>query len=566
MAAPPRSPSHRCSEMVSLSIGHNRYQFDLLTADRLLPLSAVLSPGTLNIQSRIQYQNNTMLKPAQPQQSWYGTQGFASCQLGPLTSVSMENSSSYREAECSSPSADLYSVTLSSVAQRGIIDITPPDQNSSYQLSFFGPALNCSEASGAETLAVNASVAQAREVLNLPGIPYDTDPRRVGGNSLWLRYNAWPLSRRKLNSTSKEAKDETCYNVTQPFWHNITNASAWDINSDCVNADNVDYFFFTSDIPKQNTMVLITCQLHNASYDVSFSYENSRQNIDVRSVALRERIKPDPVVSRSLPDFKNIVYSAIFRAFNDMVLSIGLINSPPDSAVGSFLYFDGYVQISALRDFVEGRHPLIREDVITAIKGIFQNITISTMGSVALAMPESEAAEIEVDIWRSGNVYVYNPMNLYIGYAWALTVSLMCVCWGFFVIYRHNQWSSYSMSFSTILRTTRYPEIDAIVCPEARKGTNPVPDDLLKVNLLYNASDSGSEGCGFHVFHQQSESTLSVHAEREDPPLQSQQGPSREILPAVEHAVIDSSKEGPQPTSGRTSPVWFQPSRTWKSV
>ncbi|KAI5921986.1 hypothetical protein F4810DRAFT_310396 [Camillea tinctor] len=451
-----------------------------------IPLSSVFTPGTINVEPSIVFMNGSMLKPAQPQQSWIGDQKFASCQLDWTATTIGPDGRSHVNALCSGPSSDLYSAAVSSVAQRSILSIPPPNQNSSYELTFDGPALGCSQLSNTDIQAINSSIAEARLNGSLPGshtiLGGVND--RTNPDSLKVRYNAWSY-------TTDGYSNNGCHNTTSPLWHNGT-AETYS----CRSNNNTNYFFLTSDLPVADTMAGITCQLRNSTYNVAFSYENGSQNISVRSVTLRDQIISDNEVDYNLPDYNNIVYSTVFETFNNIVLAAALNDTSPNSGTGGIMYYDGLVQLSALSDFIEGKRPLVASDVQATLEAMFQNITISTLSSPALRQPDADAADVAVDTWRTVNVYVYNPRDLYIAYGVAFGVSALCVAWGLFVIYgRHGQ-RSYSLTFSTVLRTTRARAIGDIVDAAARKGTDPAPKELGKVRLLYedDCGDGRQEG------------------------------------------------------------------------
>ncbi|KAI1493789.1 hypothetical protein F5X96DRAFT_686298 [Biscogniauxia mediterranea] len=459
-----------------------------------IPLSSVFTPGTINVEPSIVYTNGSLLKPAQPQQSWIGDQKFSLCQLDYTAMVSHGDGHTYVNALCSGPSGDLYSAAVSSVAQRSILPIPPPNQNSSYELTFHGPALACSELSSTEVQALNTSVAQAQENQYLPG-----SRTILGGvnsvinpDSLKVRYNAWSY-------TTDGFSNNGCHNLTSPFWHN--NTADTEINYRCRSDNNTDYFFLTSDVPEPNTMAGITCQLRNSTYNVAFTYENSVQSVDVRSVTPGDRIISDNEVDYDLPDYGNIVYSTVFDTFNSIVLAAGLNDTSPSSSTGSsssVAYHDGLVPLTALRDFVEGRRPLAGGAVRATLEAMFQNVTISTLlAPAALRAADADAPAVAVDTWRAVNAYAYRPRALRAAYGAAFGASLLCVAWGLLLVVRRRRGAAYSLRFSTVLRTTRARELaDLVVGPAARRGADPLPEDLRAVRLRYEDGDDddGSDG------------------------------------------------------------------------
>ncbi|OTB01551.1 hypothetical protein M426DRAFT_25581 [Hypoxylon sp. CI-4A] len=440
-----------------------------------MPLAAVFTPGTIQVEPSVRNFDVNPLRPTQPQQSWIGSQKFASCQLDDTAMSRAADGHVHVNAVCTGPSGDLYSTTISSLSQQGILPIPPPDQNSSYALTFAGPALNCTQLSESDALAMNTSVVAARSHSYLPGM--HTILGGVNGqmspDTLSLKYNAWQLS--------------DCFNLTNPDWHNGTT------NSLCYNrnTNNTDYFFFASGSP-QETMVLLTCGLHNSTYDVEFTYENLEQRINVKSVALGDQVIPDSDVDYDLPDYGNVVYTAVMNAFNNVVLSAALNDTSVGSGTGGIQYYEGVAQVTGLRDLIEGKKALTGAYAKTMIEQMFQNITISTMSSPALRLPEADAKEINVKTWRSSNIYVYDPRNLFIAYGTAFGLTTLCVVWAFYVVLYHHRQVSYDSKFSTMLRATASSEIYGAVALHDRKGGEPTSKDLLKIKLKYY-SDEGSE-------------------------------------------------------------------------
>ncbi|KAI1083464.1 hypothetical protein F5B20DRAFT_595472 [Whalleya microplaca] len=493
-----------------------------------LPLAAVFPPGAINVQPVVKYTNQTSPRPVQPQQSWHGSQKFASCQLDytAMWKVNGDNDT-YLDVLCNGPSSDLYSTTLSSVSQRNILPIPPPNLNSSYGLSFIGPALGCTVMSSTETKAVNTSAALAREHSYLPGM--HTILGGVNGpESLVLRYNAW-------SHMSSIDNGSSCYNLTSPNWHNGTNSS-----NECSSAPNTNYFFLTSSSPAEDSIALIKCQLHNATYDVGFSFENSIQRVEVRSAELHESIMSNTTVDIDRPDYSNIVYTAMLDAMNNMVLGATLNDTAAGSTTSNLMYYDGLVGATALRDFIEGERRLIADDVRILLEQMFHNITISTMSSPALRLPEADKAEIVTTTW--GSINGFASFNIF-----------LCVCWGLFVIYYHHNQASYSMRFSTILRTTRSEQIATAVAPEGRKGEDPVSKDLLKIKLsLSHKKDDGNQDYGFQLSHDGlSEASVVMDEGQEASPML-QNRPSllyhsqREVLLStpVDSVSLDESSSG----------------------
>jgi hypothetical protein len=451
-------------------------------------LAAVFTPGTIHVQPDLSYQNNTLLKPVQPQQSWYGTQNYAATQLD-YTALWKVDDITYADVLNNGPSGDLYSVALGSVSRRDVLSIPAPNQNSSYELSFFGPSLSCNNLSAEDFSTFNTSLTEAYNTHSLPGMHTILGGTESSYNeaSLALKYNAWVGTNEDYGVN---------YNLSNPYWNNDTNTT---IDPNHPRSANIIYFYLSS-MPQQDVSVLVACHLHNATYNVGFSFENSQQSINVRSVTVKEAVPYNATVDSEDPNYGNIVYSSVLYAFNNIVVATATNDTGTEAP--NVLYYGGPVSVSALRDFIEAEPPtkLSADAVINTLQEIFQNITLSTMTSPSLRLPNSQAKAIKTKTWHSVNIYIYEPTNLYIAYGCALLASSLCVLWGLYVLLRRNR-VSYSVSFSTILRTTRRSEIDGIVNVDARKGNNPVPKAMKGVKLRYIVGERRSGGEGFALVH-----------------------------------------------------------------
>lgn len=198
------------------------------------------------------------------------------------------------------------------------------------------------------------------------------------------------------------------------------------------------------------------------------------------------------------PNYGTVVYNSVLYAFNNIVIAAATNDTGTEAP--NVLYYGGPVSVSALRDFIEAdpSAKLSADAVIITLQEIFQNITLSTMTSPSLRLPDSQAKAIETKIWPSVNVYIYKPTDLYIAYGCALLASALCVLWGLYVSLHRNR-ASYNLGFSTILRTTRRSEIDAVVDAGARRGDDPVPKAMGAVRLRYVGGERRSGGEGFAV-------------------------------------------------------------------
>ena len=436
-----------------------------------IPIAAIFTPGTIHVQPDLKYENNTLLKAVQPQQSWVGKQNFGQTQID-YTALTGYGGHTFADAVLNGPSGTLYSVALGSVSLRDILPIPPPKQNSSYELSFFAPALSCNNLSAGELSNFEKSISAAQKAKYLPG--QDTILGGVetvyNSTSLVVKYNAWIESHRGID-------------LSNPSWNNGTN------DQTSPDEANNQYFYFSSNV----NSLLLACHLHNATYNAGFTFQDSEQTINLKSVTLHELVPLNSTVDTTTPDYSNSVYNAIYYAFNNIVIATA-INDTGSTSPNILSYGPGLVLVSALRDFIEDSSPLTTSTVITTLQSMFQNITLSTLSAPSLRLSDAQTSPIRTTTWRTVNVYVYDPQDLYIAYGCALLAAMLCVVWGLFLVLCRNK-ASYSLKFSTIVRTTRRREIDGIVDAGARMGEEPLPREMRQVKLGYSADD------GFAVVH-----------------------------------------------------------------
>ena len=116
----------------------------------------------------------------------------------------------------------------------------------------------------------------------------------------------------------KNEKNRVNYNPSNPHWNNDTDTNTrFDPNH--TRSANTIYFYLSS-MPQQGDAALVACHLHNANYNVGFSFENSQSSIDVRSVTIEEAVPHNATVDIKYPNYGNVVYSSVLHAFNKIVV------------------------------------------------------------------------------------------------------------------------------------------------------------------------------------------------------------------------------------------------------
>lgn len=112
--------------------------------------------------------------------------------------------------------------------------------------------------------------------------------------------------------------------------------------------------------------------------------------------------------------------------------------------------------------------------------------------TVLLSQNDTVASRGLVTRFSAQNVFSYAPRNLFIAYGIGILFSLIVVIFGLLCIKSAS--SSYTNSFSTILRTTRNSELDAVVPSAETSGAELLSKHLSNVRLVLRRQGNGLEG------------------------------------------------------------------------
>jgi hypothetical protein len=112
--------------------------------------------------------------------------------------------------------------------------------------------------------------------------------------------------------------------------------------------------------------------------------------------------------------------------------------------------------------------------------------------TVLLRQNDTVASRGPITRFSAQNAFSYEPRNLFIAYGIGILFSLIVVIFGLLCI--RSASASYTNSFSTILRTTRNPELDAVVPSAETSGAEPLSKHLSNVRLVLRRQGNGLEG------------------------------------------------------------------------
>ncbi|QDS72737.1 hypothetical protein FKW77_003922 [Venturia effusa] len=408
-----------------------------------------------------------------------------------------------------------------SVASRGqVLDFPAPSPNSSYQIAFMGPALQCNAVEGAPratllqntTKALNCSL-EARHRKDKDACQYmqmylawapgysDTSGRFEAVNVL----NNIGASREETNGTAC-----SLFIATSPT---IENSKPWDI---------------------------VNCSLYNASYHVTVDYTGGVQRLEVSrnitssvgyfstldsigSATEQESTDVDPVTGENATlytDLNQFGYQAIMAAFGELLA--GQISIDMYNAIGRFDINTNATSILAtsltqtielfnLSQILEtcyggGGFLVCNEEAdnnvlnITAApqgmislpraaEQLFENITLSLLSNNAFLSVPATSPTTKVTFNSPQNRYVYTWWRLVAPYISALVLSVLATAIGSWAMLANGM--SYTQNFSTVLRTTRNAYMqDAVLHAMDSTGADPLPKHIAKAKVDFRAQDA----------------------------------------------------------------------------
>jgi hypothetical protein len=313
----------------------------------MLPLAVIVTPGTLT--TRIAYETSSLItRPPQLSLDANKYTVYVSTQHGqPIEDVR-------------GPQSAVMAVTVASAAQQVILPIKPPQPNSSYDLRFIGPAIRCTEPPQSNMTTFRHALAEATN--NQFG--------NADGGTLGLVYNAWApglyhedLATPNWNNGSLNYIDSTGGGTLFIYIGKANSTSQWPIT--------------------YNEMVLLQCELYSVTYDVGFDFAGTGQSIEIRTLVYGYAVPtilevPYDIIHDDLI-VSYMTYTSLLWAFGQLLIGTGTINPFVGQNVPN--YIGTLAQITALKGFIEGSKGLTFNAVKVTVEQMFQNMTLSLLGS-----------------------------------------------------------------------------------------------------------------------------------------------------------------------------------------
>lgn len=349
----------------------------------------------------------------------------------------------------SGASIPVHRVVAATATAGDIIQVAAHYSNSSYELEFFGPSLKCYNLSdAAERQNGGEDVASLQEMFDKT---MDV-PSGFVGPLIWL------------GNTTLDMDDTVFINIGGTKGQNLT------------------------------------CNLWNTTYHVLFNFTATEQSTTITHLNKTAAVHVTPGDVPTAYTASQVAYSGYSAAIRSILaVQIGISAMGTNNNPEAFLLKTSLASCPELMatlgdasDYIDTSQAYMcrNASIARAIEDLSHNFTLSLMSSELLAGNTT----VGVSVFTPTNKYVYNWRNLVAAYGAGVVVALVGVCVGAFSYYANGY--SASMSFSSILVTTRNADLDRLV--EGRcLPAQPLGKGLGKTELRYGLLRSDGRGEGY---------------------------------------------------------------------
>lgn len=462
---------------------------------RCIPLVATITPATLSINLTTRQSIEGVSVPtldfdAENSSRYYSEVVNPASKAGHDDPTVADNSTGILQ----SPSDSLRQLFRAVVTGGNALQTSSPFPNSTFELQFYGPSLRCYNLTSPNLLDFSRGPA------NNPADQEEVDMLRPinknAQNNYWAAIDTWNPTQASYWGFNGEG------------WKLVTGKAAtksWGRLYEGIDDRNRVLDTYHMLLVDQYE---ISCMLWNTSYTVTFSSTGSEQSTTITKPL--DRInevhlnRSTPLASYTYAEGAYKAYSELFRTF-----IIGGTETTPIGRGGwsttgehemlssNLKYCPEFDRVYNLTGRVE--KPALcgslglEGNLMEAIEELSRNITLSLLTSDEL----SRKTTVDVTLGKSVNQYSYNWQNLALAYGVGIFVALLGVVIGGFSCITNGY--SASMSFSSIIFTTRNPDLDRL--SEGRcLPTLPLGKKLGKTKLRYGLLKSdGAAGDHEHA-------------------------------------------------------------------
>lgn len=265
----------------------------------LLPIGTVFTPATLSVQAVMRDRVLTADVPTLRISQGEVYQYYAYF-------VSMQDAGGNELERFLGPRTLLNRLAMATATTGEILPITPPFSNLTYEQTFFGPCVRCRAAN--ETTVAQIDAANDRRKLALE------PSKKEVQNHYWAFVPALEGSDKILPPQQVEVSNlsdvDGALRSSNQLWLRYPRVKDGDINFDATEAISPQY---------------LVCELHNASFNVNFTWINGIQKLDIVDLHVLGPVPyPDSLSSYSVEDREIMAFSAFSLALSKQLTgSIG---------------------------------------------------------------------------------------------------------------------------------------------------------------------------------------------------------------------------------------------------
>ena len=424
------------------------------------------------------------------------------------------------------PSYNLNRIGSATAFSGEMLSMPRSNPNSSYAVTFPGPALQCRDLGGAlrDAVVQNISATMDCDILTPWRSRSDTGLRPCFVQPMYM---AWAP-----NETATVAFSGTYGNGSTRSW------SANTIGPNLADLSQSAQLYVASQptIEGKGPWSFVGCELHNATYTLNVTFTNGNQHVNITQLEIEDPLPyiatlslggtasdndTDPLDGFSAQVFTTLdhfAYQSImdmlgrlitgqvtimsrlatgafnFSTVSTSIMQTSLINTPelrPIFNLGN-LCNSGTVVCSGTDVTNENLNitaPAISSGTIRlpqALEQLFQNMTLSLLSDSAFVKPAPNTTFL---LRAPQNRYVYTSWRLLVPYLVGLGISALALAAGFWALLQNGE--SYSQSFATILRTTRVARLDVRIEGRDARGTDPCPEYIHKARIDLGALRTG---------------------------------------------------------------------------
>ncbi|KAM0540054.1 hypothetical protein ACHAO7_011567 [Fusarium culmorum] len=245
----------------------------------------------------------------------------------------------------------------------------------------------------------------------------------------------------------------------------------------------------------------VKCELYNASYAINFTFNNGLQDIKYKTERLNEvtALAADDCRSgRQLDHCKPITsYFALMNAMGNLILGTHWkVGDGAHEAMRTTVAITTIIDSPDMHAFYydKPKSAIKYMSMGDTLEELFTNITISLFSNSEFLQNDTAASYGPITRFSAQNAFSYEPRNLFIAYGIGILFSFIVVIYGLLCIKSSSE--SYTNSFSTILRTTRNPDLDTVIPAAETSGAEPLSKNLGNVRLTLRQQGDCLEGGG----------------------------------------------------------------------